>query len=213
MKTVLCFGDSNTYGYSPIDGTRFAKGVRWTSILQEELGVDYEVIEEGCNGRTTKFDDPYESWKNGLTYIKPCINSHKPVDIVIMMLGTNDLKKYFNLSAAEIAQGAESLVRAIEEFSSEKGVKMPTIILVSPPVIGKGIATSCFGCDFDETAITRSKEFAGYYEDVANRHGCVFVDAAKVVVSSKEDSLHLMPEEHRKFAMYIKDVVLKSKNA
>lgn len=212
MKTVLCYGDSNTYGYSPIDGSRFDKSVRWTGILKEMLEEnfkdEYELLEEGCNGRTTIFDDPYEEWKNGLTYLKPCLNSHKPVDIFVMMLGTNDLKKYFGVSAKEIAAGAEKLVKEVKDFSTQKNVKIPKIILVSPPYIGEGICESCFKSDFDERSLEESKQFAIYYEKVANENGCIFLDAAKIVRPSDEDSLHLMPEEHRKMAEKMYEVIV-----
>ena len=98
MKTILCYGDSNTYGYNPSNGFRYPENVRWTGRLQSALGEGYKIIEEGCNGRTTIFDDPLEGWKNGLGYLRPCLNSHKPVDIVIMMLGSNDLKETFHAS-------------------------------------------------------------------------------------------------------------------
>ena len=96
MKNVLCYGDSNTYGYIPETGLRYPKNVRWTGVLQNLLGKNFNVIEEGCNGRTTIFDDPIEGWKNGRDYLKPCLNSHKPIDIIIMMLGSNDLKDFFH---------------------------------------------------------------------------------------------------------------------
>lgn len=85
MRTVLCFGDSNTYGYNPVNGERLSKNVRWTGRLQILLGDEYVVVEEGCNGRTTVFKEPVDVWKSGLEYLKPCLNSHKPVDIVVMM--------------------------------------------------------------------------------------------------------------------------------
>ena len=100
MKTILCYGDSNTYGYDPSNGFRYPKNVRWTGVLADLLGPEFTVIEEGCNGRTTVFDDPLEGWKNGLDYLKPCLNSHKPIDLVILMLGSNDLKDIFHASAA-----------------------------------------------------------------------------------------------------------------
>ena len=78
MKTILCYGDSNTYGYDPSTGFRYPADVRWTGVLKRLLGPDYTLIEEGCNGRTTVFDDPLEGWKNGLDYLKPCLNSHHP---------------------------------------------------------------------------------------------------------------------------------------
>ncbi len=200
MKTVLCYGDSNTYGYNPSNGMRYPEDVRWTGVLQTLLGSEYKVIEEGCNGRTTIYDDPIEGWKNGYDYLRPCLNSHKPVDIVILMLGSNDLKEVFHFTAAEIAKGAETLVKDIIDFTSEKQGFVPKIVLVSPPEIGEGIKTSPFYGSFYENAIERSKEFPKYYKEVAERNGCVFVDAAEYIKPSTIDSLHLSPEAHRKLA-------------
>ena len=197
MKTILCYGDSNTYGYDPSTGFRYPADVRWTGVLKGLLGPDYVLIEEGCNGRTTVFDDPLEGWKNGLDYLKPCLNSHKPVDIVVMMLGSNDLKDCFGASAAEIADGAGVLVQTIQEFTQIKQGYVPVIVLVSPPHIGPGIESSPFSYAFDDTAIERSRRFAEEYKRVADKYGCVFFDAAPVAPPSRLDSLHLMPEAHK----------------
>ncbi len=199
MKTIVCFGDSNTYGHNPLDGTRYPKDIRWTGRLQQLLGEEYAVIEEGCNGRTTVFDDP-EGWKKGLGYLKPCLNSHKPVDIVIMMLGSNDLKTIFHANAIQIALGAERLVQEIYDFADAKQEFRPKVVLVSPPEVGPDICHSPFGYAFDETAVSRSKEFPRYYREVARRNNCIFLNAAEYVKPSDEDSLHLMPEEHKKLA-------------
>lgn len=200
MTTILCYGDSNTYGYNPVNGLRYPKDVRWTGVLQKMLGEEYEVIEEGCNGRTTVFEDVAEPWKAGLGYLKPCLNTHKPIDFVIMMLGSNDLKRMFHASAQEIADGAEELVKVIKEFTKEKQGYIPKVVLVSPPEIGKDIAASEFARSFDEDAIIRSRELSVLYERIAKKYGCIFFDAAKVVESSRVDSLHLMPEAHKKLA-------------
>ena len=133
-KTVLCYGDSNTYGYIPETGMRYPKEIRYPGKLQLLLGDDYLVIEEGCNGRTTIHDDPEDGWKNGLDYLKPCLNSHKPVDIVILMLGSNDLKDTFHLSAEEIAHGAGVLVDVIKEFTELKQGYIPKIICRSKSI-------------------------------------------------------------------------------
>ncbi|MBP5750732.1 MAG: acylhydrolase, partial [Firmicutes bacterium] len=174
MKTILCYGDSNTYGYDPSNGFRYPADVRWTGVLKGLLGPEYTLIEEGCNGRTTVFDDPLEGWKNGLDYLKPCLNSHKPIDIVVMMLGSNDLKDCFGASAAEIADGAGVLVRTIQEFTQLKQGYVPAIVLVSPPYIGSGLNESPFSYAFDDTAIERSHRFAAEYKRVADQYGCVF---------------------------------------
>ncbi|MCR5649719.1 MAG: SGNH/GDSL hydrolase family protein [Lachnospiraceae bacterium] len=194
--SVLCYGDSNTYGYIPGSGMRYPKDIRYPGRLQMLLGDEYTVIEEGCNGRTTIYDDPVDGWKNGLDYLKPCLHSHRPVDIVVLMLGSNDLKHTFHLTADKIAEGAGKLVDVIRTFSEEKQGYVPKIILVSPPEIGPGISSSAFYGAFYEEAIEESKKFPKYYKEIAEEKGCIFFDAAKYISASKEDSLHLTPEGH-----------------
>ena len=206
-KTIVCYGDSNTYGFNPKNGTRYPRNVRWTGRLAELLGDAYHVVEEGCNGRTTVFDDPMEGWKNGLCYIKPCLNSHKPVDIVILMLGSNDLKRTFHASTEDISNGVKRLVEEINDFADSKQNFRPKIILVSPPVIGPEITSSSFAYAFDETAIQRSKEFANQYMQVAQSCNCAFVDAAEYVTSSEIDGLHLSEAAHGALAVALKQAV------
>ena len=208
MKTVLCYGDSNTYGYDPRTGLRYPPEVRWTCRLAALLGPDYHVIEEGCNGRTTVFDDPIEGWKNGLGYLKPCLNSHKPVDIVVMMLGSNDLKETFHASPKQIAEGAGVLVETIQTFTREKQGFEPKIVLVCPPEIGEGITESPFYGSFYENAIERSRQLPALYKSVAERFGCIFVNAAAYIRPSAEDSLHLDPQAHAKLAEVLAEAVI-----
>ncbi|MCR5661617.1 MAG: SGNH/GDSL hydrolase family protein [bacterium] len=200
MKTVLCYGDSNTFGYNPETGMRYPRNIRYSGILQNLLGDEYTVIEEGCNGRTTIQDDPIDGWKNGLDYLRPCLNSHKPIDAVVLMLGSNDLKQTFHLTAEQIAENAGVMVDVIKAFTAEKQGYVPEIILVSPPEIGAGIRTSPFYGAFTEEAIAKSKKFPEYYKKVADSKGCIFVDAAKYVTPSEVDSLHLTPAGHRMLA-------------
>lgn len=207
MKTVLCYGDSNTYGYNPSDGLRYPEGIRWTGRLQALLGGCYRVVEEGCNGRTTIFDDPLEGWKNGLDYLRPCLNSHKPVDMVILMLGSNDLKTTFHADAEQIAGGAASLVSVIQNFLREKQGCEPQIILISPPEIGEGILHSPFFGAFAEDAVSRSREFPYWYRKAAEEYGCIFFDAAEHVKPSKEDALHLSAASHAKLAEELYKVI------
>ncbi len=125
MKKILCYGDSNTWGHIPVTGGRYGDDVRWTGVLQAALGEGYRVIEEGLNGRTTVHDDPIEGvYKNGKHYLIPCLESHRPLDLVIMMLGTNDLKMRFSLPPSDIARGVEAL---------EVGV-----LRIGPPQRGEG---------------------------------------------------------------------------
>ena len=207
MTTILCYGDSNTFGYIPETGMRYPRDVRYPGKLQALLGDEYAVIEEGCNGRTTIHDDPIDGWKNGLDYLKPCLNSHKPVDIVILMLGSNDLKTTFHLGAKEIADGVAVLVDVIKSFTEEKQGFIPKIILVSPPELGKGIRTSPFYGAFFEEAVEESKKFPKFYKAVAEKYGCVFFNAAEYIYPSEVDSLHLTPEGHKVLAEKLYETV------
>ncbi len=207
MKTVLCYGDSNTFGYVPETGMRYPRDVRYPGRLQMLLGEEYAVIEEGCNGRTTIHDDPIDGWKNGLDYLRPCLNSHKPVDIVVMMLGSNDLKETFHLTAEQIADGVGVLTDVIREFTKEKQGFIPKIILVSPPEIGSGIKASPFYGAFYERAIEESRRFAKYYKEVADKKGCIFLNAAEYLSPSETDSLHLTPEGHKILAGKLAEII------
>jgi lysophospholipase L1-like esterase len=207
VTNVLCYGDSNTYGYIPGSGGRYTRDVRYPGRLQMLLGDDYNVIEEGCSGRTTLYDDPIDGWKNGMDYLKPCIYSHRPIHIVILMLGSNDLKAAFHLTAEQIAQSAGKLVDVIKSFTEEKQEFIPKIIMVSPPEIGKDIRTSPFYGGFVEDAIEESKRFPEFYKKVADEKGCIFFDAAKYIYPSDIDSLHLEPEGHEILAAELYQVV------
>lgn len=207
MKTVLCYGDSNTFGYDPSTGLRYQENVRWTGRLGILLGEEYRIIEEGCNGRTTIYDDPAEGWKNGIDYLRPCLNSHKPVDVVVLMLGSNDLKETFHVKAEQVADGVNELVRVIHEFTTEKQGFVPEIILISPPEIGEGIAESPFFGAFKESAVSRSREFPERYRRVAEKFGCIFFNAADYVKASEEDSLHLTEGGHKKLADALAEVI------
>ncbi|MBQ9333845.1 MAG: SGNH/GDSL hydrolase family protein [Lachnospiraceae bacterium] len=207
MKTVLCYGDSNTYGYIPETGMRYPRNIRYPGVLQELLGSEYAVIEEGCNGRTTIYGDSNEEWKTGLDYLKPCLNSHKPIDVVVMMLGSNDLKTFFDLTAEKIAYGAGVLVDVIQSFMPEKQGYVPKILLISPPEIGPDIKSSPFYGEFDERSIEESKRFPELFRALAEEKGCLFLNAAEYISPSTFDSLHLTPESHRILAEKVAKVI------
>ncbi len=135
MKTILCFGDSNTWGFDPASITapfpsRHPHDVRWTGVLAATLGAGYRVIEEGQNGRTTVHEDPHVIGRKGREYLTPCLESHKPIDLVILMLGTNDLKSTFNVPPGEIANGANALAKMILTSETGPANKPP------PPPVG-----------------------------------------------------------------------------
>ena len=166
MKHILCFGDSNTWGYSPQDGSRFSPNVRWTGTLQKTLGADYNIIEEGLNGRTTFINEEGEDarpFRSGSDVFSMILESHRPLDLVTIMLGTNDLKLEFNLSVEEIAQGVKELCEIV--LNSEYLIdNPPKLLLISPIHIGSTIQPDQE--EFFEQAREKSYRFAEHYQRV-----------------------------------------------
>jgi lysophospholipase L1-like esterase len=199
MKTILCYGDSNTWGFEPVSQNRYSGAERWTGILRQELGPDCEVIEEGLNGRTTVWDDPIEGYKNGKEQLLPILTSHKPIDLVTIMLGTNDLKRRFDLGAFDIASGAGVLVEMVQKTDCGPGGRAPQVLLMAPPPVAKLT-------EFDEMfegAFEKSRQFGRHYQRVAEERGCAFLDTAGLIVSSDRDGIHFEVGEHKKLGLAV----------
>ena len=196
MKTALCFGDSNTWGYSPLDGSRYSPDVRWTGVLQSSLGSDYRVIEEGLNGRTTFISEDERPLRSGSDVLPILLESHRPLDLAIIMLGTNDLKLEFNLTVAEIAQGAKTLCELVmnSEYLEDHP---PEILLISPTHIGHNILPE--DKEFFDQARGKSLQFAELFEKAAAELGIHFLDAAKIVKVSEVDGVHWDADQHQSF--------------
>jgi lysophospholipase L1-like esterase len=196
MKSIVCFGDSNTWGYDPIAKQRYDRDTRWTGRLQDALGDAYHVIEEGLNGRTTVWEDPLEEGRCGKSYLYPCLQTHKPIDLVILMLGTNDLKKRFDVSAEDIVKGAEQLIKMIRKSESGRDDDTPDILLLAPAVIK----------EIEEFEIMfsggrkKSKEFSLRYRELAEIYGCHFLDTSTLMTVSDADGIHFEPEAHQALA-------------
>ncbi len=209
-RNILCFGDSNTWGYDPETAGRFARNERWTGIMQESLEDSYYVIEEGLNGRTTVWDDPAEGHmgeKNGLKVLPVLLSTHTPLDLVVIMLGTNDLKKRFSASPFEASLGIERLIDLIRRHNYAPVEKAPEVLIVSPPPIT--FLCDAFAEHFRVSAPEESKKFASFYGDAAERNGCRFLDAATFADVSKHDGIHLTREGQWTFAEKVKDTILK----
>jgi lysophospholipase L1-like esterase len=207
IKRILCYGDSNTWGYDPVTKDRFDDETRWTRVLGRALGCDYEVIEEGLCGRTTVWDDPIEGYKNGREYLVPCLESHRPLDVVVILLGTNDLKKWFRLSVGEIAQGAGVLVSLVQGSLTGRKGKAPLVLLLAPPPT----TTLTDYAEIFEEAENKSHEFAMHYGRVAQELGCAYMDSGAIIVSSPIDGIHFEAGEHRKLgkavAVKVKELI------
>ena len=208
MFNVLCFVDSNTFGTNP-SGGRWAREVRWTGVLQQRLGKDFYVIEEGLGGRTASAEDFLESDKNGRRHLPNALRSHRPLDLVILMLGTNDMKHRFNLLPVDIAQGAAELGRVVETYDYGPGYPIPKVLLVSPILIGEGVEHSPFS-GFSADAVQVSRQLAPLYQAHAEEHGWLYLDAASVAKASGLDKLHMDSDSHRSLALAIENVIKKS---
>jgi lysophospholipase L1-like esterase len=207
MAVVLCYGDSNTHGYdcSTLTGGRFPPEVRWPGVLARALGPDHQVIEEGLNGRTTIWDDPFHPGRNGLAYLGPCLETHAPVDVVILMLGTNDTKTMFARPAAEIAAGAGSLVDVVLRSGAGPLGAAPRVLLVAPPAPGEVTERSevwGFG-----GARAKGLELARLYATVAAMKGVAFLDSGRVAAVDPEDGVHLTPDGHAALGEAVAEVV------
>ncbi|PHU40699.1 arylesterase [Pseudobutyrivibrio ruminis] len=192
MKSVLCFGDSNTYGLKPDGSGRFEKTERWTGVLSEMLGhQDYEVIEEGLVGRTTVFEDSTRQGRNGSKLLPILLESHGPVDTVVVMLGTNDCKAVYNASPKLIARGAEILLRQIRDNNSAA-----KILLLSPIHLGDTVWKEEFDPEFDEKSVITSKELKAVFAKLAEEFDCMFLAASDVAKPSETDQEHLDEKGH-----------------
>jgi lysophospholipase L1-like esterase len=203
MKTILCYGDSNTWGWNPATLERYARDERWPGVLRQELGEGYLVIEEGLPGRTTVWDDPIEGYKNGREYLIPCLDTHKPIDLVTIMLGTNDLKVRFSVSAYDVANSAGVLVDIVQRSMAGPNGGAPKVLLMAPPPLGR---LTEYAEMFDRAKI-KSRKFSKHYQRVAKEYGCQWLDTANIVVSSDVDGVHLEPDEHRKLGQAVAAVV------
>ena len=196
MIDVLCFGDSNTWGYNPKDGSRFPWGVRWTSVLQEQLkdqGV--RVIEEGLCGRTTIFEDPLRQGRKGVELFPVLLETHGQPEQIILMLGTNDCKTVFSASAEVIGKGIMCLLDQAKQFAPDS-----KILLISPIFLGERVWEEEFDQEFSPESVEVSKKLGDVYEKIAKQYGVDFFRAADYVKCSEDDQEHMDAVGHRVFA-------------
>ncbi|NMB44087.1 MAG: lipolytic enzyme, G-D-S-L [Clostridiales bacterium] len=199
-KHIVCFGDSNTHGFRATDLGRFSEDERWTGLLANKLGSNYLIIEEGLSGRTTCFDDPLTEGLSGVDYITPCLMSHKPVDLLIIMLGTNDTKERFSSSPTCIGAGLKRLITKAINTECWPNNK-PNILIVTPKNIEKEyedtevVQTMGYGC------AEKSEQLGVEYEKIARLTNCHYFDANTVVKEyNKIDYMHLDEKGHAALA-------------
>lgn len=200
MKNILCFGDSNTFGHKPDRTGRYAYNERWTGILAQRLGTEYRVIEEGLNGRTTVFRDDEKPFATGIDYIFPCLMSHRPLDLVIVMLGTNDCKTKFHAEPKDIADGLEQILDCIQQPFYEQ---IPKVLILAPASIAESEDHSEFYGEFFNHYLKVSQGLAECYKAVAEKRGCYFLDINTVAKTSETDGVHFDLLAHRQIAIAV----------
>ncbi|WP_455714344.1 GDSL-type esterase/lipase family protein [Anaerosporobacter sp.] len=202
MKRILCFGDSNTYGYRPDGLGRYDETIRWTGRIQEVLGRDeFAIIEEGLCGRTTVFEDEIRPNRKGIDAIRMIVESHNPLDIVFIMLGTNDCKTRYGASAGTIAKGIEQIIESVRQFAGNE----TRIVVVSPIHLGRGVGEDGFDPEFDEKSVEVSLHLSKALRKIALTNNCSFLDASTVANPSEADREHLDEEGHAQLANLVVD--------
>lgn len=202
-KRILCFGDSNLWGRIPGDNNsaRYPANVRWTGVLQKLLGDNYEIIEEGLNGRTTDKESPFKNGKNGVKYLYSCLESQNPLDLVVLSLGKNDLKAQYNETPESIGRGIEECIQVIKSEGKDKLGVAPKILLLNPAIIEEKERVR-FGkkvVDF-QGGNKKSKKLVGVYQNISTKHKAHFFDVSKSIKVSGVDGVHLDEVSHQKLA-------------
>lgn len=211
-KHIVCFGDSNTHGYcaDPSDcadgGNRFNEEERWTCLLQKMLGGEYLVLEEGLSGRTTVFPDALHESMPGLDSIYTTLMCHEPVDLLILMLGTNDTKERLGANAACIGIGLDRLIAKALSIPAWRN-ETPNILIIAPPHMGTGLYQHPDGVPMGKGCVEKSWELAGYYAEVAKTRGCAFLDAEGIAEFNTVDQMHLSRKGHLQLAQKLAELV------
>lgn len=195
MKNILCFGDSNTYGYNPADGSRFPEEIRWTGRLQKKAKDGYRILEEGLVGRTTVFEDSVRIGRKGSDFLLPLLETHYPVDAVVLMLGTNDCKTVYSASSHVIGKGMEVLLKQIKNYDAS----LP-VLLLSPIYLGEGVWEKEYDPEFNRVSVEVSRELKTEYAGLAKKYGYEFLAASDVAEPSATDREHMDEEGHRALA-------------
>lgn len=203
---ILCFGDSNTYGVDPHTGMRYTREKRWTGILQELLGKEYYVIEEGIGGRTTVWEDPLADNRCGIKALPMLLDSHSPLDIVIIMLGGNDWKHRFGALPEDSAGGIEKLIKLIRSHVYGAGCFAPEILIAAPVPMGEHLEKSPY-TGFGMEAVEYSRMLPKLLEKVAKKNECMYMNAGDIASADEVDQMHLSEESHRKLAVKFAEII------
>lgn len=196
MKRILCFGDSNTWGLVAGTGSRYDWETRWTGRLQNALSKDgFQVVEEGLCGRTTVFDDMTRPGRSGADLLPVLLEAHAPLDLVILMLGTNDCKTVYGPAVSYISAGIDSLLGQIRKFSGDC-----KILLLSPIELGEEVWREEFDPEFGKESVKVARALPAAYRELSGRWGISYLAASDYAEPSAVDQEHLDAEGHRNLA-------------
>jgi lysophospholipase L1-like esterase len=212
MPRILCYGDSNTWGWATVSypDDRYPAAARWTGVMVDALGAGWDLIEEGLPGRTTVHDDPIEgAHMNGATYLLPCLRSHRPLDYVVIMLGTNDLKARFAVQPSDIAKGAGKLLEIVRGAGAGRDGGTPKVLVICPPPLLDHTGQFADYADMLAGGYAKSLKMAPHFAEMARAGGAAFLDAGKHIVTSPFDGIHLDVEEQAKLGRAIAVAVAK----
>jgi len=206
-KQILIYGDSNTFGYCADNGFRYNERTRWTGICQMLLGEKYHIIEEGLNGRTTVHDVPLMEFKNGLSYIEPCIRTNLPLDLICVKLGSNDLAANLEPAPEKIAANAVRVLKKAQEVAEMLYPHHPCkFALMAPMEVNEYMMDGPFAFDYEGMkTIEISRKLSAAYEKAAKENGFLFFDSPKYAQCGKVDGVHLDIENHKKMAYAVSD--------
>ncbi len=196
MKSVVCFGDSITWGAIPGSDARHDFEVRWPNALASALEGKARVVENGVNGRTTVHEDPFSPHRNGSLHLPGLLDAHSPFDLLIMMLGTNDLNYCYGGRAFEAMLGMDRLVEIVQHHTYPRSASAPEILVVAPPLLSEPASEPDYEFYF-AASITESAQLGSIYKRISDERGCHFFDSASAVRASEIDGCHLDAENTR----------------
>lgn len=190
MKKIICYGDSNTFGFNPKDGSRFDENSRWTAILQKNTGIEYEVINEGACDRTGFVNNPKGLEFSAQRHFPKMLSEIDSIDILILAIGTNDLQCQYDINIGAIEKGLENLIKLARP-------KAKNIIIIPPVVLSEKVLEGFFNFQFDKTSIVKSREIGRIYRQITDAYHCNYFDINKFTTPSNFDGLHYDKKSHK----------------
>ena len=203
MKKIVCYGDSNTFGYNPTDSSRYDEDTRWTSVLQKNLGDEYKVINEGMCDRMGFINNPKGFLFSAQKHFPKFISKSENIDFLILWVGTNDLQFQFNISVGGVERGLENLINQAQK-------KAKNIIIIPPVILSEKVLEGYFNYQFDETSITKSRKIGRIFKQISNIYHCLYFDVNKIANPSDADGLHYDKNSHKLIADKLADFIRKN---